>query len=133
MVDTDTVDLDLVELERALTDRDDAAVVRSYGGPVLPEDAYEDWAADARRHVAVAVAAARRRLASAAVEAQRWDELVEHAAAMLELDPYDERGHEMLVHGLSRSGRHGEVRGAVERYEAAMAELGLPAKDLSES
>lgn len=131
-MDTDAVEVDLIELERALAARDDLAVVRSYGGPVLPEDAYEDWAADVRRHVAVSVASSRHRLAGAAADAQQWDELVEHAVALIELDPYDERGHELLVEGLSRCGRHGEVQRAIDGYRAAMAELGLPAKDLYE-
>jgi DNA-binding SARP family transcriptional activator len=50
---------------------------------------------------------------------------------MLDLDPFDERAHELVVKGLDRSGRHGEARNAVRRYEAAMEELGLPARDLA--
>ena len=95
-------------------------------GPVLPEDAYEDWAighatASVPLSAAPAVASPPRLRPRA-----RWDEAAEHARAMLELDEFDERAHELLVRSLVAAGRHGEARLAADRYRASMAELGVP-------
>ena len=103
---------------------------RACTGPVLPEDAYEDWATAARDRFAAAVASARRRLAADAVEQERWDEVVDHARAMIELDEFDERAHELLVRALVAAGRRGEAKVAVDRYRACMAELGVQPRDL---
>src|SRR5690606_3858335 len=92
--------------------------------------AYSDWAIAARQRFEAAVASSRRRLAGAAAGEQRWDAVVDHAGALLELDAYDERAHELLVRGLLSSGRQGEARVAAGRYEACMAELGVSARDL---
>lgn len=129
-LDLDAVDLDLSELGEAIAAGDDAAVVSRYRGPVLPEDAYEDWAIDARQRFAAAVGSARRRLAATAAEHGRWDEVVDHAHAMLEVDAFDERAHELLVRALVADGRRGEARVATDRYEACMADLGVQARDL---
>lgn len=129
-LDLDAVDLDLADLSEAIATGDDAGVVARYRGPVLPEDAYDDWATDARQCFAAAVASARRRLASAAADRERWDEVVDHAHAMLGLDAFDERAHELLVRALLADGRRGEARVAAERYEACMADLGLQPRAL---
>ena len=129
-LDLDTVRLDLVALGTAIAEGDDGAVVSAYTGPVLPEEAYEDWAIAARQHVSSAVASARRRLAGTAAEEGRWDDVVDHARAMLEADEFDERAHELLVRALAAAGRHGEARVAVRRYESCMDELGVRPRDL---
>lgn len=129
-LDLDAVELDLAELPGAVERGDDEAVVALAPRPVLPEDVYEDWAALARARVHAVVGSAHRRLASAAVADERWDDVADHARALLELDPFDERAHESLVDALRACGRHGEARVAVERYEAAMAELGVSPRDL---
>ena len=129
-LDLDAVELDLVALEEAVVAGDDALVVARARGPVLPEDAYEDWAIETRQRFATAVGSARRRLASRAAELGRWDEVVGHAQAMLELDAFDERAHELLVRALVADGRQGEARTAVGRYEACMADLGVQPRDL---
>ena len=129
-LDLDAVALDLVVLRDAITAGDDAAVLAAYTGPVLPEDAYDDWATTARHRFAAAVTSARRRVAAQAAEHGRWDEVVEHAHAMLEADQFDERAHELLVRALLASGRRGEARLAIGRYEACMSELGVRPRDL---
>lgn len=129
-LDLDAVELDLVALAEAVARGDDAAVVAAASGPVLPEEAYDDWAIVARQRASAAVASARRRLAGRAAADGRWDEVVGHAHAMLELDAYDERAHELLVRALVADGRRGEARSAVERYRAAMGELGVQPRDL---
>lgn len=129
-LDLDAVALDLAAMEEAIAAGDDAAVVDAHSGPVLPEDPYEDWAAVAGERVASAVASARRRLVAEASAMEQWDAVVDHARAMLDLDPYDERAHEALVSGLLSAGRHGEARLAAGRYEERMEELGVAAQDL---
>ena len=89
------------------------ALAAAHTGPVLPEDAYEDWAITARERISSAVISARRRLAGEAEAGERWDEVVEHARAVLELDGFDERAHELLVRSLRRLRPAG--RGAARR------------------
>ena len=129
-LDLDAVQLDLVGLNDAIAAGDDAAVVAHCTGPVLPEDAYDDWAMVARDRFSAAVGSARRRLAGNAAEEERWDEVVDHARAMLELDQFDEWAHELLVRALDADGRHGEAEVAVDRYRACMEELGVQPRQL---
>lgn len=129
-LDLDTVSVDLAALHRALARGDDAALAAAYTGPILPEDAYQDWAIAARERIASAVASARRRLASASAQAKRWDEVVDHCRAVLELDGFDERTHETLVSALLSAGRRGEAQTAVDRYRERMTELGVQPRDL---
>ena len=129
-LDLGTVNVDLAALLDAMASGDDAAVAAAYAGPLLPEEAYEDWAIAARERIDSAVASARRRLASAAAADQRWDDAVDHARAVLELDGYDERAHEVLVRALLADGRRGEAQAAADRYCERMAELGIQPRDL---
>jgi pimeloyl-ACP methyl ester carboxylesterase/DNA-binding SARP family transcriptional activator len=128
--DLDAVKLDLAELHHALAAGDDAALAATYTGPILPEDPYQDWANAARERIASAVISARRRLGAASAEDRRWDEVVDHCRAALELDGFDERTHEMLVRALLSAGRRGEARVAIDRYRERMAELGVQPRDL---
>ena len=109
---------------------DDASLVAAHTGPVLPEDAYDDWAIAARDRIASAVISAHHRLAGAAEAGERWDAVVDHARAVLELDGFDERAHELLVRALLAAGRRGEAQTAADRYRTRMDELGVPPRDL---
>ncbi|MGV3759688.1 MAG: BTAD domain-containing putative transcriptional regulator, partial [Actinomycetota bacterium] len=129
-LDLDAVELDLAAVHEAMAAGDDEAVVAAHTGPLLPEDAYEDWAIAARDRLVSAVVSAHRRLAGAAVDDGRFDDAVGHARAILDLDPYDERAHEHLVAALLSAGRHGEATTAADRYRERMAELGIPPRDL---
>jgi pimeloyl-ACP methyl ester carboxylesterase/DNA-binding SARP family transcriptional activator len=129
-LDLAVVQLDLATLAAAIAAGDDEAVVRGATGPVLPEDPYDEWAAVARSRFDAAVASARRRLAGVASSERRWDDVVDHARAMLEVDGFDERAHELLVQALRSGGRHGEGVVALDRYRAAMAELGVQPREL---
>lgn len=119
------VDLDLRRLHDALTSGDDEAVVDAYAGPVLPEDAYDDWAAQAAAAAGRAVIGAHRRLATAAAAAARTEDVDDHTEAILELDPFDEWAHELLVRTLAAAGRSGDASRADDRYGQRMAELGV--------
>ncbi len=124
-LDTAAVDLDLHRVLDALAHGDDDTATRTYTGPILPEDLYEDWAIDARDHVVLAVAGAHRRLATGAGSAGCVDDVVRHASAIIELDPFDERAHELLVLTLAAADRPGDAVRADDRYRQRMAELGV--------
>jgi pimeloyl-ACP methyl ester carboxylesterase/DNA-binding SARP family transcriptional activator len=129
-LDLGAVHVDLHELQDALAHGDDARAIAAYTGPVLPEDAYEDWAISVRDRVLLAVVGAHRRLAAAAASAARHDDAVSHLQAILDLDPYDERAHERLVQVLEESGRRGDSARAAETYRQRMAELGVEPQPL---
>ncbi len=129
-LDLTTVGLDLQDLHEALARGDDAAAVAAYTGPVLPEDGYEDWVIAARDRVTFAVIGAHRRLAAGAMGHANVDGVIAHASAIIDLDPYDERAHELLVRTLADAGRRGDAARADERYRRRMDELGVRAQDL---
>jgi len=124
------VDLDLRRLHDALAQGDDDAAVAAYAGPVLPEDAYDDWAIEARERVVQSVIGAHRRLATDAVAAGRIDEVVRHTSGIIELDPFDERAHELLVRTLAAADRLGDAARADDRYRQRMAELRVRPQEL---
>lgn len=129
-LDIGAVHLDLRSFYDALTEGDDVAAVRTYGGTVLPEDAYETWAAEASDAALRSVIAAHRRLATVAVEVGNVEAVVHHATAILELDVFDERAHELLVTTLHRADRSGDASRADQQYRRAMAELGVRPQEL---
>ena len=129
-LDLGAVGLDLQHVNDALAEGDDTGAVAAYSGPVLPEDAYEDWAIAARERVSFAIVEAHRRLATNAAAAGRHDDVVLHGRAILELDPYDERAHELLVRTLDASGRRGDAARAEAGYRSRMAELGVEPQPL---
>lgn len=129
-LDLAAVDLDLHELFGAARAGDDPATIAAHRGTVLPEDAYDDWAVAARERVVRTVAGARHRMAAHAAAADRHDLVAAQAAAILDLDPFDERAHELLVRALEADGRRAEAVLANERYRARLAELGLRPVDL---
>lgn len=121
-LDLSAVQLDLRDVYDAAARGDDAAVVAAFRGPLLPEDAYEEWAIAARDRLTFTVVGSHRRLAAAA---SGPDDAARHATAILGLDPYDERAHELLVRTLDAAGRRGDAVRAEERYRLRMAELGV--------
>jgi DNA-binding SARP family transcriptional activator/pimeloyl-ACP methyl ester carboxylesterase len=129
-LDLGAVELDLAAVQQAMAAGDDVALAAAHTGPVLPEDPYDDWAISARDRIASAVVSAHRRLAGAADAGERWDEVREHARAVLELDAFDERAHELLVRSLLAAGRRGEAQVAADRYRERMTELGVQPRDL---
>jgi DNA-binding SARP family transcriptional activator len=129
-LDVTRVQLDLRALHDALAAGDDLGVVRAYRGPVLPEDAYDDWACDARASTVRVVIGAHRRLAAAATSTGDVDDVVAHTSAIIEIDPFDERAHEVLVTTLDAAGRRVEATRADERYRQRMAELGVRPHEL---
>lgn len=129
-LDLGAVRLDLQDVNAALAGGDDARAVAAYAGPLLPEDAYEDWAIRERDRIAFAVVEAHRRLATTAASAGCHDDVAFHVRAILDVDPYDERAHELLVRTLHASGRPGDATRAETSYRNRMAELGVEPQPL---
>ncbi len=87
--------------------------LEAYGGPLLPEDVYEPWTAEARESTRLLVLDLLRR-------AGRWE-------ALLAEEPADEQAHLALARAAAdRGDRHGALR-QLERLEQALGhELGAP-------
>lgn len=129
-LDVATVQLDLRRFYDALAQEEDAAAVEAYAGPVLPEDAYDDWASEAREVALRAVVGAHRRLAAQAASAALVDDVLRHASAIIELDPFDEGAHELLVTTLAAAHRAADATRADDRYRQRMDELGVRPQEL---
>lgn len=134
--DRATVALDLgaasVDAETVLGSADDASILANYGGDFLPEDVDEPWAAGLR-------AETRSRFLDAAHrQSVRLTAQGEHAAArdlafrVVETDPFDDQGHQVLVTAQRALGRPGEAKRAFDAWCDARIELGLepPTDDL---
>jgi len=130
IADRDSVRLDLdeveVDLETLLRAEDPAAVVTAYSGDFLPEDRYEAWTAGSRaeaqaRFVPCARSEAHRLMAEGA-----FDEVVQLAARLRDIDRYDEDAHTLLFTALHRAGAVAEAEQAREAYQQSMAELAGP-------
>jgi DNA-binding SARP family transcriptional activator/pimeloyl-ACP methyl ester carboxylesterase len=88
-----------------------AAVLDRFPGEPLPDDAYAEWATDARDHLS----ALRRRLLR---QAGRWEQLVE-------LDPLDESAAVRLIRQLARDGDRAGALAQFERLDRTLRrELG---------
>lgn len=80
-----------------------------WGGEPLPEERYSDWAAGWRarlvdRCIEVLVA-----LVEAHERAGDGPSAIRVARELVELDPYDERSHRLLMAALARAGRRGQA------------------------
>jgi DNA-binding SARP family transcriptional activator/tetratricopeptide (TPR) repeat protein len=114
LLPADDVEVDAIQFEvaanAALRSGESAAMIRALevcGGPLLPEDPYEQWLQARREHLQELRCDLLRRTG-------RWEELVT-------LDPTDERAHV----GLMRSLRHqGDLHGALRQYERLERALG---------
>lgn len=97
-LDADAPSIPLLERARAL-----------WGGEPLPEERYSDWAASWRarlvdRCVEVLVA-----LVDAHNGAGQLASATRVARELVDLDPYDERSHRLLMTALARTGRRGQA------------------------
>lgn len=121
------VTVDVPELERAArqalatgTAEASAAVLDSYGGPLLPDDLYEPWTEEVREAVRVLHLDLLR-------QAGRWEDLLAE-------EPADEQAHVALARA---SADRGDVRGALRHFErmdqALRRELGTtPSREAQE-
>ncbi len=136
IADRETIRLDLAEVTTDLEEFhravDDAAIVASYSGDLLPEDVYEDWTDAVRFEARTRFTVAAHRLAEAALRDGDADEAVTLAHRLVELDGYDERAYTTLITALRRLGEPRRAAEAYDAYVAALRELDLPVRELED-
>jgi hypothetical protein len=77
--------------------------------------------------VRIRVVRAAQRLGQAALRADDRDRALALARRLIDIDPYGDAGHRLLVTTLRDAGDDAGSRRAHQAWVAAMAELGLPA------
>ena len=82
-----------------------------YGGELLPEDRYAEWASEARERLRFAYLRSLR-------AGERWEEVVVE-------EPSDEEAHRALMRGYADAGDRSAALRQFERLNAALAEVGL--------
>jgi DNA-binding SARP family transcriptional activator len=112
------------ELSRALGLARSA--VGRYGGDLLPDDRYEEWADAPRQRLRHLYLELLDLLAADAADRGDVDEAVRLVRRGCEAEPLDEVRYLRLARMLMSQGRRGSARAALERARAALDELGLP-------
>lgn len=129
VADRSTVRLDLSEVSSDLADffdaSDDEAIVRAYSGELLPGDRYEDWVNPLRNEVRTRFVTAAHRWAATLEEKGKTAELMALSRRLIEIDPYDEAGHRLLVGALLDAGHRREAEKTHDAWAAALAEIGI--------
>jgi DNA-binding SARP family transcriptional activator len=95
--------------------RFEAGEADAYGGELLPDDRYADWAGAARERV-------RERQMDLLRRERRWAELVEE-------DPSDEQAHRELMRSCGGRGDRAGVARQFRRLRSALAEAGVHPSD----
>lgn len=121
-LDLSEVALDLAELDAAT---DDGAVLAICGGQFLPGDEALPWTAATRAEVAARRAAAGARVAAEALAVGRPGQAAEVARRLVDADPLDLRGHELLVRSLMALEQHAAATEAHAVWADAATELGV--------
>lgn len=104
-------------------------VVTCYQGEPLPDEPEALWAVGLREEVRAAWLRALFNLAELMRRHGAYAEAVPLLVRLLGEDPYDETAHRCLVRTLGQSGRHGEARRALARWQAAMREIDVAIPD----
>ena len=103
-----------------------AAAVAAYGGELLPEDRYADWAAERRAEVTDLSARLLLELAAALVRKGVVREATDYLRQALQAEPTQEEIARRLIRLLVRSGnRHEALRQYRRTTEALQRELGV--------
>ncbi|MGH3787839.1 MAG: AAA family ATPase [Pseudonocardiaceae bacterium] len=108
------------------------AAVAAHTGDFLEEDPYQEWATALAEEVRATHIALLRALAARLRDAGDTDAVVRYLLCLREQDCYDEQTHLNLVEVLLEAGRLGQARRHHESYLRRMAEIGVPARPLSE-
>ena len=121
------LDLNEVELDLAAFDRaeDDAEIVAAYEGVFLPSDTDLSWTAATRAEVQARFAAAAVRHAEHHVTSGLPGLAAQTARQLVESDPHDLRGHELLVRALLETDQQAAIAEAHAAWTAAAAQLGV--------
>lgn len=128
-LDLHHVELDLVRFDGLTADGD---LLAAYGGELLPDDRYEDWAGPPRAELHARFTAAAHRLLDAALAHGEHAATVELAVRVLAADPYDERAHHSVIRAAHAQGGRPRSLDAYEQYRQRMIELGVEPLDHGE-
>jgi len=101
------------------------SAVGRYGGDLLPDDRYEEWADAPRQRLRHLYLELLDLLAADAADRGDVDEAVRLVRRGCECEPLDEVRYLRLARMLMSQGRRGSARAALERARAALDELGL--------
>ncbi|HEU4420949.1 MAG TPA: tetratricopeptide repeat protein, partial [Pilimelia sp.] len=107
------------------------AVEREYTGEAFADDPYDGWSRQLSEEARATCLHVLRVLVELSQRSGDTDDAVRYLLRLLAIDPYDEQSHWDLVGTLSEAGRHGEARRAHQRYAEAMAEIGVPVRDIA--
>lgn len=103
------------------TEAELTGALRSYTGEAFPDDPYSDWAAPLRDECRVMQVALLHAIIDTATSSVYRAEL---ARRILDIDPYDNRAHDVLVDALEDLGARGLAAARREQFQAS---LNLPA------
>jgi DNA-binding SARP family transcriptional activator len=101
------------------------SAVGRYGGDLLPDDRYEEWADAPRQRLRHLYLELLDLLAADAADRGDVDEAVRLVRRACECEPLDEVRYLRLARMLMSQGRRGSARAALERARAVLDELGL--------
>jgi len=95
------------------------------------EGCYEDWAEDQRHHYAEQFSRVLNGLAKLSVSEKRWNDALKYANETLELDPYREDLHRLVMKVLAAQSKTSAVKKHYESMSALLKdELGIePSSD----
>jgi DNA-binding SARP family transcriptional activator len=79
--------------------------IQLYTGHLLPEDIYEDWAADRRRSLRISLQSLLLGLAQFHEDRREYDQAIEGLTRVVELEPSDESAHIALIRQYAMAGR----------------------------
>lgn len=129
LADRSSVRLDLehvtTDLEAFLQANDDAAIVASYGGELLPGDRHEEWTVSMRNHCSVRFVTAARSLAAACAHRGEHRRALRVLRRLIDVDRYDTDAHRLHVETLLALAEVGQASHAFGEWRTAMSDLGI--------
>jgi predicted ATPase/DNA-binding SARP family transcriptional activator len=119
------VDIDEFQeaLERAWRSPDPTAAQEAlarYGGDLLPDDLYDDWAESRRATLRASVLVLLRRLAQLFEERGELDQTISAVQRLLATEPLDEAAHAALIRLFAMTGRRSEASAQYDRLVALL-------------
>jgi DNA-binding SARP family transcriptional activator len=105
------------------------AALALYVGEALPDDRYEDWAAEPRERLRSRALAILDLLAGRSERDGDLDEALRLLDRAIEMDRFDERRHVAAARLLLRQGRRGRALEALRTSAGALRELGIEPSD----
>jgi DNA-binding SARP family transcriptional activator/tetratricopeptide (TPR) repeat protein len=104
-----------------------------YGGDVLEDDPYQEWAGPLRDEARTMYACVLRALVQRLQELDDIDRSMRYSLLLLQCDRYEESAHLDLVRILAKNGRRGEARLRYREYVRRMTEIGVRPRPFPEA